>query len=137
MDFILRSDPRAGVLMVTLGRAVTDNIFLAGFAAVKDFMIRNGPHHGIVDFSRVERFRLSNEMLSELGRVPPAIPTQMRRVIVASEPAAYVSARIVQGLRADTAAPIEIVTTRDAAYAMLKTTDVDLIAVETTSERAL
>src|ERR1700761_6046630 len=103
--------------MINFGSTVTDEIFLACFAAVKDFVSQRGPHHGVTDFSGVRTLEISNEMLSQIGRMPPAIPAPMRRIVVAPEPASYVSARIVQALRADTTAPIEIVAQIDTALA--------------------
>jgi hypothetical protein len=129
MGFILRCDPRARVLMITFKKVVTDNGFLAGFAAVKDFVSQRGPHHGITDFSQVESFELTNELLSELGSVAPAFPTPMRRLVVASTPAAYVSTRIVQALRSGSSAPIEVAATINEAYAMLGMNSSDLIDV--------
>jgi hypothetical protein len=129
MGFVLRSNSLTRVIMVTFGPTVTDEMFLAGFAAVKDFVSQHGPHHGITDFSRVRTFEISNEMLSQIGHMAPAIPAPMRRVVVAPEPAAYVSARIVQALRADTSAPIEIVAKIDTALALLGTNCSDLTEV--------
>jgi hypothetical protein len=51
------------------------------------------------------------------------------RVVVAPEPASYVSARIVQALRADTRAPIKFVAKIDTALATLGTNCPDLIEV--------
>jgi hypothetical protein len=127
MDFIMRRDARARVLMVTFGKVVTDDEFLAGFAAVKDFVSHHGPHHGITDFSRVESFEITNELLIALGSMAPAFPTAMRRVVVASTPAVYVGTRILQALRSGSSGPIEIIATVDEAYAALGTNSSDLI----------
>jgi hypothetical protein len=129
MGVILRFDARVRVLMITFGQVVTDDEFLAGFAAVKDFMSQRGPHHGITDFSRAENIEITNELLNELGTTAPAIPPPMRRLIVASTPAAYVCTRIVQTLRSGSSGPIEIVATVDEACAMLGTNCLDLIDV--------
>jgi hypothetical protein len=129
MGFVLRSDRRTRVVLVTFGPTVTDEIFLAGFAAVKDYVSQHGPHRGNTDFSRVRTFEISNEMLSQIGHMAPAIPAPMRRIVVAPEPASYVSARIVQALRADTSAPIEIVAKIDTALALLGTNCSDLTEV--------
>jgi hypothetical protein len=129
MSFILRYDARIRVLMITFGEVVTDDGFLAGFAAVKDFVSQRGPYHGITDFSQVESFEITNELLSELGSVAPAFPTPMRRLVVASTPAAYVCTRIVQMLRSRSSAPIEIIATADEACAILGTNSSDLIEV--------
>ena len=115
--------------MISFGNLLTDDLFLAGLAAAKDFMSQHGPHHGITDFSRAESFELSNELLSEIGSMAPAFPTPMRRTVVASAPAAYVCARIVQTLRSGFSAPIEVVATTDAAYASLGMNGSDLIDV--------
>jgi hypothetical protein len=131
MSFILRWDARVRVLMTTFGKVVTDDGFLAGFAAVRDFVSKRGPHHGIADFSRVEGFEITNELLSELGSMAPAFPPPMRRLVVASTPAAYVCARIVQTLRSGSSAPIEISATADGAYVILGTNSSDLIDVQT------
>jgi hypothetical protein len=127
MSFTLRSDTRGHVLMIAFGKVVTDNGFLAGFAAVKDFMNEHGPHHGITDFSEVESFEITNELLHQLGSMPPAFPVSMRRIVVASTPASFVCTRIVQTLRSGSLAPIEIVGTTGEAYAMLGTNGSDLI----------
>ena len=121
MDFILRCDHQVRVLMITFGKVVTNDTFLAGFAAVKDFVNHHGPYHGITDFSQVESFEITNELLNALGSMAPAFPVPMRRVVVASAPAAYVCARIVQTLRAGSSAPIEISATTEGAYARLHT----------------
>ena len=130
MGFILRCDARVRVLMITFGKIVTDEGFLAGFAAVRDFVSQRGPHHGITDFSRVESLEITNELLNELGSVVPAFPAPMRRLVVASTPAAYVCTRIVQTLRSGSSAPIEIIATADGACAMLGTSSSDLIDVQ-------
>jgi hypothetical protein len=131
MSFILRSDARARVLAVIFGKIVTDRGFLAGFAAVRDFVKDHGPHHGITDFSGVASFEITNDLLSQLGAVEPAFPIPMRRIVVASTPAAYVCARIVQSLRSGSFAPIEIAATFDNACASLGTSSSDLIEVPT------
>jgi hypothetical protein len=129
MGFVLRYNSRARVLLVTFGPIVTDEIFLGGVAAVKDFVSQHGPRHGITDLSGVRTFEISNEMLIQIGHMPPAFPGPMRRVVVAPEPASYVSARIVQALRADTSAPIEIAANIDTAFAMLGANGSDLIEI--------
>jgi hypothetical protein len=116
--------------MITFGTVVTDDAFLAGLAAVRDFVSQRGPHHGITNFSQVERFELSNELLDALGAMAPVFPVPMRRLVVASTPAAYVCTRIVQTLRSDSFAPIEVAANADEACAMLKTNDSDLICVQ-------
>jgi hypothetical protein len=92
MSFILRSDARARVLAVIFGKIVTDRGFLAGFAAVRDFVKEHGPHHGITDFSGAESVEISNDLLTQIGAVDPAFPIPMRRIVVASTPATYVCA---------------------------------------------
>jgi hypothetical protein len=129
MDFSLRVDPRARVLIIIFGNVVTDSTFLSGFAAVKDFVNKRGPHHGITDFSGLESFLISNELLSQLGSIEPAFPIPMRRVVVASTPAAQVCTRIVQSLRAGTFAPIEIAGTTREACALLGTSKSRLVEV--------
>jgi hypothetical protein len=129
MSFVLRTDSRAQVLMITFGKVVTDETFLAGFATVRDFVNKHGPHHGITDLSAVESFELTSELLGQLGSMPPAFPIVMRRVVVATTPAAYGGARIVQTLRYGSFAPIEIVGSTDEAFATLGTSSADLIEI--------
>jgi hypothetical protein len=86
MGFILRCDARVHVLMITFGEVVTDNVFLAGFAAVKDFVSQRGPHHGITNFSQVENFGFSNELLNELRSMAPAFHDRNGRRFAAKFP---------------------------------------------------
>lgn len=127
--FILRCDARVRVLMITFGKVLTDDGFLAGFAAVKDFVNQRGPHHGIADLSQVESFEVSNELLNAIGSMTPAFPPPMRRLVVASTPAALVCSSIVQTLRSGSSAPIEIIGAIDKACAMLGTSSSDFISV--------
>jgi hypothetical protein len=127
MSFILRSDSQAQVLMISFGKVVTDDSFMAGFAAVQDFVTKNGPHHGITDFSGIESFELTAGLLNQLGSTAPAIPIVMRRIIVATTPAVFGGAQIVQTLRFGSFAPIEIAGSTDEAFAMLGTCDSNLI----------
>lgn len=129
MDFILRSDARARVLKVTFRKSVTDDRFLAAFAAVKDFVAQRGPYHGITDFSEAGGVEISNGMLDYLGGRAPAFPVAMRRIVVAPTPEAHVSARVVQRLRSGSSAPIEITATTEEAYLGLGTNASDLIVV--------
>lgn len=129
MDFMLHANEKSRVLMVTFGTVVTDDRFLAGFAAVKDYLGQHGPHHGIADFSQVERFDMSNEMLSQIAAMAPAFPVGMRRIVVAPTPAAYVATRIVQALRSGSSAPIEIAATTDGALQLLAADSGDFTAV--------
>jgi hypothetical protein len=97
---------------------------------VKDFINEHGAYHGITDFSQVASFQISNELLIQIGSMEtPACPITMRRLVVASGPASYVAARIVQALRSETSAPIEIIGTIDEACALMKTNSSDLIEV--------
>ena len=127
MSFTLRFDSRAQVLMITFGKTVTDDTFMAGFAAVRNFVAEYGPHHGITDFSGVESFDLTAGLLNQLGSMAPAFPIVMRRIVVATTAASYSSARIVQTLRLGSFAPIEIAGSADEAFAMLGTSRADLI----------
>lgn len=129
MGFILHANKNSRVLIVAFSEVVTDGIFLAGFAAVKDFLNQHGPHHGIADFSQVERFEMSNEMLSQIASMAPAFPAEMRRIVVASTPAPYVAARIVQALRSESSAPIEIAETTADAVQLLAADRAQFIAV--------
>jgi hypothetical protein len=127
MDFTLRVDAQSRALLVTLGETVNDATYMASLAAVKDFVTHQGLHHVITDFSSVQSFDMSNALLMQIGQM--VIPVTVRRIVVATRPATYGSARLVQTYRSETAAPIEIVKTIAEACNLLGSAESEFVEV--------
>ena len=70
MDFSLQSDPEHRVLLVTLGKIVTEASALAVYTAVEQFIVAEGPHSGITDLSYVEKLNVSSEFIRCLAAKP-------------------------------------------------------------------
>jgi hypothetical protein len=130
MNFTLQLDDQRRVLLVTFGETLTDEIFLAGHAVVKEFSEKHGPHHAIADFSSGKNFRVSVDLPRLISYMSPAVPPGMRRIAVAPQPEIYGSARVVQALRDQSPAPLEIVLTIEGAFALLGLGSPSFVAVE-------
>lgn len=118
MTYALRfSNPRR-VLLVVFSETVTDAGFKAAYNDVESFMRAQGPCSAIVDFSAVERFELSNEFARELGKMRPAIPVGVYRVVVSPQPEVYGTARIVTAWREGSGG--ELILTKSSAEAFEK-----------------
>ena len=119
MDFTLQSDPEHRVVLVTLGKIVTEASALAAYTAVEQFIVAEGPHSGITDLSRVEKLNVSSDFVRLLAAKPPMIPDGMSRVAVAPRADIYGISRMFQLLRDSRGSYLEVVHTLKEAFELL------------------
>jgi hypothetical protein len=115
----LAFDAKHRLLLVDVMGDLTREEYLAGYDAVDRFMTAAAPCSAIVDFSAVEKFDLSPEFAREIGKMRPAIPVGMKRLVVAPQPAIYGTARLVATLREGTGGELILTQSRAEACARL------------------
>src|SRR5436305_1941203 len=99
MAYSLAFDAENGLLLASVTGVLTKEAYLAGYEAIDRFMAVHGPCSAIFDFSAVERFDLSADFAREIANMRPVIPPGMKRIVVASQPVIYGTARQVAALR--------------------------------------
>ena len=119
MDFSLQSDSEHRVLLVTLGKIVTEASALAAYAAVEQFIVAEGPHSGITDLSGVEKLNVSSDFIRCLAAKAPMIPDGMSRILVAPRTDLYGVSRMFQLLRDSRGSYLEVVRTLKEAFELL------------------
>jgi hypothetical protein len=115
----LAFDPHHRLLLVSISGDLTREEYLAGYEAVDRFMATAGPCPAIVDFSAVGRFDLSPQFAREIGKMRPAIPLGMKRLVVAPQPAIFGTARLVAALREGTGGELIVIQSLTEALALL------------------
>ena len=119
MDFSLQSDSEHRVLLVTLGKIVTEASALAVYTAVEQFIVAEGPHSGITDLSGVEKLNVSSDFIRCLAAKAPMIPDGMSRILVAPRTDLYGVSRMFQLLRDSRGSYLEVVHTLKEAFELL------------------
>jgi hypothetical protein len=130
MDYTLQFDPKHRVLLITLGKVVTEASASAAYAAVERFIAAEGPCSGIADLSAVERADVHGYFVRSLASRPRAIPAGMPLILVAPGIVVYGLSRMYQLLRDETEG-YRIVHTREEAFALLSVEPRDFMAVST------
>jgi hypothetical protein len=119
VDFTLQSDSEHRVLLITLGKIVTEASALATYTAVEQFIAAEGPHSGITDLSGVEKLNVSSDFIRFLAAKPPMIPDGMSRIAVAPRTDIYGVSRMFQLLRDSRGSYLEVVRTLKEAFELL------------------
>jgi hypothetical protein len=119
VDYSLQADPQRRVVLVTLGKVVTEESALAAYTAVEQLIAAQGPHSGITDLSEVEKLRVSADFVWRLAAKPPMIPDGMSRIAVAPRPDIYGMSRMFQILRDNRGGHLEVVHTLQEAFELL------------------
>ena len=115
----MQVDPDHRVMLVTLGKIVTEASALAAYTAIEQFMSAHGPHSGITDFSGVEKFHVRADFVWFLVTKPPAIPEGMSRIAVAPRLDIYGLSRMFQTLRDNQGVEVQVVHTLNEAFKLL------------------
>lgn len=129
MTYRLAFDANNRLLLVSVTGDLTREDYLAGYEAIDRFMAAAGPCSAIIDFSAVERFDLSPEFAREIGKMRPAIPVGMKRLVVAPQPAIYGTARLVATLREGTGGELMLTQSVAEACARLGIESPDFVPV--------
>jgi hypothetical protein len=129
MDCELQFDPKHRVLLITLGKVVSEASASAAYAAVVRFIAAEGRCSGIADLSAVERVDVPGDFIRSLAWRPRAIPAGMPLILVAPGLVTYGLSRMFQLLRDETAG-YQIVRTREEAFALLAVEARDFMPVE-------
>ena len=119
MTYHLAFDAKRRILLVSVTGELTREVYLAGYDAIDRFMAGAGPCSTIIDFSAVERFDLSSDFARDIGKMRPAVPIGMKRVVVAPQPAIFGTARLVATLREGTGGELTLTQSLPEAYARL------------------
>ena len=119
MDYSLQVDSEHRVVLVTLGKVVTEESALAAYTAVEQFIAAQGPHSGITDLSEVEKLRVSATFVWLLAAKAPMIPDGMSRIAVAPRPDIYGMSRMFQILRDNKGGYLDVVGTLLEAFELL------------------
>jgi len=119
VDFTLQSDSEHRVLLITLGKIVTEASALATYTAVEQFIAAEGPHSGITDLSGVEKLNVSSDFIRFLAAKPPMIPDGMSRIAVAPRTDIYAVSRMFQLLRDSRGRSLEVLRTLKEAFELL------------------
>jgi len=128
-DFRPRFDAKHRVLAIAFGARLTEDIYMEGYALMSRFIAAQGPCSLILDLTAVTQFELSNEFLRLIGS-KLAVPGALKRLAVAPQPVIFGSGRMVETLRSEGDAPIQVVRTLAEAYAALGATAADFTAVD-------
>jgi hypothetical protein len=128
MDYDLQFDPRHRVLLITLGKVVTEASASATYTAVERFIAAEGPCSAIADLSAIERADVHGYFVRSLASRPRAIPAGMPLILVAPQLVIYGLSRMFQLLR-DEMEGYQIVRRREEAFALLSLEPRDFLAV--------
>ena len=98
---------------------ITDDILLEGFSAADEFLASLIPCRGLVDFSDVTRFDVSNDTVRRMVDMPGVLGPESLHVIVAPKDLLYGLARMFEILSEKSHPNIHVVRTVKEAYALL------------------
>ena len=118
-DYTLQADPEHRVVLVTLGKVVTEESALAAYTAVEQFIATQGPQSGITDLSEVKKLRVSADFIWFLAAKAPMIPDGMSRVAVAPRTDIFGMSRMFQILRDNRGSCLDVVRTLQEAFERL------------------
>ena len=119
MGFAFEYDAASGTVRWSLEGKVSDALFWESLKALGEVLVKVPAKKGIVDFSRVTRFEVSNRAIHDLAAASPFMPAQFPRVVVASGDHVYGVARMFGMLSEETRPNLEVVRTMEEAYKLL------------------
>jgi hypothetical protein len=118
-DFTLQFDPEHHVLLISMGKVVTQASASAAANAVRSFVTLQNVDAGIADLSAVERIGVSADFVRFLASKPPAIPCGKVSILVAPRDETYGMSRMFQILRERVEDSLKVVHTLQEAYGLL------------------
>lgn len=129
MDYDLQYDPTHRVLLILMGRVVTQASALAAYNAVRRFIATTGPCSAIADLSGIESVKVPGRFVQSLASMPRAIPAGNRLVLVAPQTVIYGLSRMFHLFRDETE-DYAVVRTFDEACALLALATPDFRTVD-------
>lgn len=120
MAIVVDFDARNNILRATLEGRMTRGILLDLYAAATEYMASHPPCRGILDFSRVTGFEVSNEAIRQVAASPPAFPAGYMVVLVTPKAFMYGLARMFQILSEKTRPDLQVVRTMNEAHRLLQ-----------------
>jgi hypothetical protein len=129
VDYELQYDPKHRILLIVMGRTVTEASALAAYDAVHGFVAAEGPCSTIADLSLIESVKVTGYFIRCLALMPPAIAAGQQLILVAPGTLVYGLSRMFHLWRGETAAH-EIVRSLGEAYASLGLEMPDFRAVD-------
>jgi len=119
-DFTLQFDPERRVLLIAMGRVVTQDSSTAAAAAVRRFFELHETNCVVADLSAVEKVDASARFIWFLAEGPPAVPAGKMTILIAPQDEAYGLSRMFQTIRMDKRqADLQVVRSRKEAYELL------------------
>ncbi len=109
MEFLLGLDHTNRLLYFRFSGPMTDEDLLAGFAKARRWIASHGPHSSISDFSGVTTFDISSEAVRILSSLPPLVPDEFHRIVVAPQDVVYGMVRVFAAFGSKTRDHVEIV----------------------------
>ena len=130
MGFLLSFDAVKRILYIEISGEITDDVFLDGYQAVRDWMAIHGQCSHISDFTSAASFKVSSEAIRNFASQPPLVSDDFLRVVVAPQDVVYGMVRMFASYGGRTRGRVDIFHTLEEAYAFLGVTSLDLVPVE-------
>jgi hypothetical protein len=121
MAFTLSLDETTDALYVRLDGVLTDDVLLEGYWAIMAWVEANSPRILITDYSQVESFQITSEGVRALAAMPPVVPAQFLRVVIAPKDEIFGLARMFQMLSERSRPQVQIVRSLAEARRLLTT----------------
>jgi hypothetical protein len=121
LGFAFEYHAASGTVRWSLEGRVSDELFWESLKALGEVLAKVPAKKGIVDFSGVTRFEVSNRAIHDLAAASPFMPAQFPRVVVASGDHVYGVARMF-GMLSEETRNLEVVRTMEEAYKLLDLT---------------
>jgi hypothetical protein len=119
MGFVFDFDAKNNVLRGTIEDRVTDAILLDFYATTGKYAASHLPCRGIMDFSKVTKFDVSNEAIRAVAAALPVFQPGNMRCLVCPADVIYGMARMFQILGEKTRSDLRVVRTLNEAYSLL------------------
>ena len=119
LEFTLEFAREHKVLLITMGKLVTEASALAAASAVRTFVGTHDPWSAIADLTAVEKIDASASFVRYLAARPPAIRKGTMVILVARRDETYGMSRMFQLLRGGAENQFHVVYSMDEAYELL------------------
>jgi hypothetical protein len=131
VGFVVDFDATNNILRITMDGHVTDSVALRCAETVGRSAASYPEFRGIVDLSKVTKYDVSPEVIRQLARTPPTIPTEAYTlVIVAPEAHPYGMSRMFQLVSETTRPNQHVVRTLEEAFELLQVKSPTFVPVD-------